>query len=113
MLEALQNSAEVAGIQLQFAAELGGGEVAALGEFIEHARLGQGEAAVQQALLQRADDARVGAAEPADRGDALRECTGSAMPKSYDYLTWSSNGESPIELAVKSHGREQDYVNAM
>ena len=63
-LEALQDAAEIAGIELQFAAKFGGGDVGALGEFVEHARLGQREAAVQQALLQGADDARVEAAEP-------------------------------------------------
>ena len=79
-LEALQDAAEIAGIELQFAAELGGGEAGALGQFVEHARLGEREAALQQAFLQGADGARVEAVEPADGGDAMREGWSLAMP---------------------------------
>ena len=68
-LEALQDAAQVAGVDLQFAAKFGGGKIVALGQFVEHARLGEREAAVQQALPQGADDARVETAEPADGGD--------------------------------------------
>ena len=72
-LEALEDAAEIAEIEPQFPPKFRGREVVALGEFVEHARLGQREAAGQQALLQDADDARVAAGEPPDGGDAVGE----------------------------------------
>ena len=82
--EALQNAAEIAGIEIQFAAKIGGCSAGALGKLVENARLGQREAAVQQAFPQRADDARVEAAEPADSGDTLSKSADRAMIQSYD-----------------------------
>ena len=79
-LEALQDAAEIAGIEIQFAAKFGGRNAGALGEFVQHAGLGQREAAVQQALLQGADDARVEAAEPPDGGDAVSQAHADCQP---------------------------------
>jgi hypothetical protein len=74
-LEALQDAAEIAGIELQRAAKLGGGRVVALREFEQHAGFGKREAAVQQSLLQRADRAGIEAAEAADGADPPLECS--------------------------------------
>ena len=71
--EALQDPAEIAGIESEFATEAGGGGPGPLRQFVEHARLGEREAASQQAFLQDADGARVEPVEPPDGGDAVRE----------------------------------------
>ena len=76
-LETLQDAAEVAGIEVQLAAELRCRDARALGEFVEHTRLSEREPAVQEAVLQDADDACVEAAEPPDRGDAAFQRSGS------------------------------------
>ena len=72
-LEPLQDAAEVTEIEIQFAAELSGRDAGALGKLVQHTRLGQREAAVQQTVMQGADHARVEAAEPPDGGDAVVE----------------------------------------
>ena len=74
--ERLQHAAEVARVHLQVAAQFRGGWLGAMGQLVEHPRLGEGEAALQQAFPQRSDDARVEPAEPPDGCDALIEAGG-------------------------------------
>ena len=61
-----EDAAEVAGVQAEIAAELGGGRRGAVREFVEDAHLGERERAVQQMLAEDADLARVEAVERAD-----------------------------------------------
>ena len=65
-----EDAAEVAGIQVQVAPKHAGGDLISVGQFEQHARLGQRESAVEQSLPQGADDARVEAAEAPYCGDA-------------------------------------------
>src|SRR3982074_3195142 len=66
-----QNSAEVAGIETEISAQLGGGGMVAKRELVEDARLGQRKRAVQQPLAENADLLRVEAVEAPHRGDAV------------------------------------------
>jgi hypothetical protein len=57
--EAPQDATQIAGVHLQLLADLGRGEPVAVRELVEDARLGQGERAVEVALVQQADLPRV------------------------------------------------------
>src|SRR5260370_6148388 len=75
-LEAAQNAAEIAGVEAQLAHQAGGGAGLALGQLVDHARLGEREGAVEIAAGQQADLAGVKAVEPADGSSALGEAGG-------------------------------------
>ena len=52
--------------------QIGGGEIVAVRELVEHAHLGERVRTVEEVLAERADLARVEAVERADGGDVLR-----------------------------------------
>ena len=68
--EALQDAAQVPGIEPELGRELARGDRRAVRELVEDAHLGKRPGAVQQPLVQHADAPRVEAVEPADRLDA-------------------------------------------
>src|SRR3954470_16829065 len=68
-LQALQQAAEVAEVDVEFGAELAGRTFAALADLVEHARLGQRERQAEVARLQHADAARIEAVEAPHRVD--------------------------------------------
>ena len=70
LLQGAQQAAQVAGVEVEVARQLGGGGPAAVGELPEQARLGQREAGVGELLVQDADAPRVEAVEAADRRGA-------------------------------------------
>src|ERR1700724_230648 len=70
-LEIAQHAAEIPGIEIERAADLGRGRGAAAGDFVKHPRLGERIGAVEKSFAQHADLPRVEAVEAADRGDAL------------------------------------------
>ena len=70
-LEIAQHAAQIAGIEIERAADLGRGRRAAAGDLVQHARLGERIGAVEKSFAQHADLPRVEAVEAADRGDAL------------------------------------------
>ena len=51
--EAAEDAAQIAGVEAEVAAEVGGGRRVAVGELVEHAHLGQRERAVEQVLAER------------------------------------------------------------
>ena len=67
--EAAQDAAQIAGVEPEIAAEVGGGRRLAVGQLVEHAQLGQRERAVEVAVAERADLAGVEAVEGADGVD--------------------------------------------
>src|ERR1700733_14094206 len=70
-LEIAQHAAEIAGIEIERAADLGRGRGAAAGELVKHPRLAERIGAVEKGFAQHSDLPRVEAVEAADRGDAL------------------------------------------
>src|SRR5580700_7973428 len=70
-LEIAQHAAEIAGIEIERAADLGRGRRATAGDLIKHPRLAERIGAVEKGFAQHADLPRVEAIEAADRGDAL------------------------------------------
>src|ERR1700730_9123490 len=70
-LEIAQHAAEITGIEIERAADLGRGRGAAAGDLVKHPRLGERIGAVEKSLTQHADLPRVEAVEAADRSDAL------------------------------------------
>jgi hypothetical protein len=71
LIEILHDSAEIAGIETQFGADLLCREIFAVGEFVQHPGLAQRERALQELLVQHAELAGVKAVEGANRGDFL------------------------------------------
>src|SRR3984957_20770778 len=71
LLEIAQHAAEIAGIEIERAADLGCGGRAAAGELVKHPRLAERIGAVEKGFAQHADLPRVETVEAADRGDAL------------------------------------------
>src|SRR5690348_18242489 len=69
----LNDAAEIAGIEIEFASNGLGGRVFAVGEFVEHPRLAQRERSFQQVLIEHAEFARIEAGEGAYRRDLLVE----------------------------------------
>jgi len=69
-LETAQQAAQVAGVEIEFAREFGGGKPIAVGQLPQQPRFGERELRRQQAFVQRADVARVETIEAADRFDA-------------------------------------------
>jgi hypothetical protein len=75
--EAAQDAAQVAAVQRQFARQIHCGHAVALRQLVEHAHLGQREAAGEQPLVEQAERTRVEAAEAAqgrDRGLRVHRC---------------------------------------
>src|ERR1700685_4452937 len=70
-LEIAQHAAQIPGIEIEGAADLGCGRRAAAGELVKHPRLAERIGAVEKGFAQHADLPRVEAVEAADRGDAL------------------------------------------
>src|SRR5580704_19279031 len=70
-LEIAQHAAEIPGIEIERAADLGRGRGAAAGDLIKHPRLGERIGAAEKGFAQHADLPRVEAVEAAGRGDAL------------------------------------------
>src|SRR5579862_2883025 len=70
-LEIAQHAAQIAGIEIEGATDLGRGRGAAAGDLVKHPRLAERIGAVEKRLAQHADLPRVEAVEAADRGDAL------------------------------------------
>src|SRR5258708_36545255 len=71
LLEVAQHAAQIAGIEIERAADLGRGRRAAAGDLVKHPRLAERIGAVEKSFAQYADLPRVEAVEAADRGDAL------------------------------------------
>ena len=71
LAEAAQDAAEIAVVEVEIGRERARRHLLAMRELVEHARLGEREARVHQALLQQAELARVEAGEAPHRGDAL------------------------------------------
>ena len=94
LVEAPQDAAEIAGVEIEVARDVGRGGAAALPDLVEHARLGERERAVEPAVLQHAEVLGIEAVEAPHRGDALRPAPWrpeSAMAAaSANYLTESS-----------------------
>ena len=72
LLEALEHPAEIARIEVELAGELACRRGLVMRQLVDDAALGQRERAVQQALAQHADPARVEAREAAHRLDPLQ-----------------------------------------
>ena len=70
-LQAGEQAAEEAGVDVHLAAQVGDLGDLALAELVEHARLGQRVGRAQQAVAQDADARGVEAVEGADGGDAV------------------------------------------
>src|SRR5208337_821077 len=89
--EALQDAAEIAGIEAELPTDIAGGQVLPICQLVEHARLAQREAAVVQPLAQHADRAGVEPVEPPDGGDTVveRGLLGHRQTWSDIYLTES------------------------
>ena len=105
--EALQDAAEIAGIQAELAADIRGSQRRPVRQFVEHARLGQGEPAVMQPLAQCADGAGVEPAEPPDGGDAVGE-GGLLRHACYSQVfRWLS--QLPRRLPVQVGSREKNH----
>ena len=73
--EAPQDPAQIAGVEAEVAAEVGGGRRVAVGELVEHPHFGERERAVEVALAERADLPGVEAVEGADGVDAAAAMT--------------------------------------
>src|ERR1700734_156528 len=71
LLEIAQHAAQIPGIEIKRAADLGRGRGAAAGDLVEHAGLAERIGAVEKGFAQHPDLPRVEAVEAADRGDAL------------------------------------------
>src|SRR5580704_10711825 len=71
LLKIAQDAAQIAGIEVERAADIACGERATAGDLVEHARLAERVGAVEKGFAQHADLPRVEAVEAADRGDAL------------------------------------------
>src|ERR1700684_1272068 len=69
-LEIAQHAAEIAGIEIERAADLGRGRGAAAGDLVKHPRLAERIGAAEKGFAQHADLPRVEAVEAAHRGDA-------------------------------------------
>src|SRR6185503_1400772 len=78
--EAAHETAQVARVEAEVPAEVGGRRLPALGQLVEDADLGEGEGAPEEALLQDADLAGVEPVEPADGGDLLPGGLGHGPP---------------------------------
>src|SRR5690349_16331744 len=65
LLEAPENSAQVAGVDCQFAGELGRGDVIAMGQLVHDAHFSERERAIDVALAQDPDVLRIKAIEAA------------------------------------------------
>ena len=87
--------------------------------FIEHAGLGERELTLQQAFPQGADDAHVGAVEPADGGNAVGEKRSTnwpsvtASPPLISAANWTRSGLSephPAALRARRLARHQQQT---
>ena len=67
-----QYAAQIPGVEAQVVPQIGGGEIVAVRELVEHAHLGERVRTVEEVLAERADLARVEAVERADGGNVLR-----------------------------------------
>ena len=70
--EVVQDAAEVAGVEVELAGELGGRDVDVLRQLVEHAHLRQRKRAAQIALFEQPDVPRVQTIEAAHVENALR-----------------------------------------
>ena len=73
LLEALEQAAEIAGIEAEVADERARGRIFPMGQLVEDAGLGQGEGALEQPLLEHADAPGIEAVEAPDGSDAGRQ----------------------------------------
>ncbi len=71
VVEILHDPAEIAGIEAEFGADLLGGRVVPVREFVQHPRLAQRERAFQQMLVEHAELAGVETVEGAYRCDLV------------------------------------------
>jgi hypothetical protein len=71
LFEAAQRSAQIAGVEIERAADIGCGRRAAFENLVEYARLGKRIGAAEIGLTQHAELARVEAIEPPHPGDAI------------------------------------------
>ena len=69
--EGVEDAAEVAGVEAEFGAQLGGRRVFAMGEFEEDSGFGEGQGAVENAFLEEVDLAGEEAVEVADEFGAV------------------------------------------
>src|SRR3954471_10137802 len=95
----LDDAAEITGVEPERDADLLGRDGVALRKLVEHPRLGQGERALQQLLVEHAELARVEAVEGADGGDSTvdlgavsgrRHGRPQCLPLSTSWLTMAS-----------------------
>lgn len=96
-LNPLEDAAEVTRIEIQFAAEFSGRNPGALGKLVQHPRLGQREAAVQETVVQGADHARVEAAKSPDGGDAVVEGCGLSHDAVIRLIDWVKQQNSMMD----------------
>jgi hypothetical protein len=67
--EGAENAAEIAKVKVEMGGDLGGCGLRTIGEFVEDTRFGEGESAMEQVFVQRAEEVSIKAAEPADGSD--------------------------------------------
>ncbi len=71
-LEALEHPAQISLIEFQLPGQLGRGRPVAVRDLVQHASLGQGERALQQAFVQNADVLRI---EPVEAAAVSTRCS--------------------------------------
>src|SRR6185312_13256504 len=74
--EVAEDAAQVAGVEVEFAAEIGGAHGVAVGELVQHADRGQREVALEMRLIENVDAARIESIEPADGVDGVGRGSG-------------------------------------
>src|SRR5204863_9826149 len=75
-LECTQDAAQITSVESERAAQIARGKPGAVARFVQDARLGQRERAVQEAFLEDADLARIEAVEVPDSADVRVEGAG-------------------------------------
>ena len=94
-VKVLDDPAEVAGVEAEFDADLLGGRVFPMGEFVKHPRLAQRVRAFHQVLVEHPEFAGIEAVEGANRRDlavgiVLGHGAPRYLPLSNNYLTLAS-----------------------
>src|SRR5271155_3763769 len=87
LFEITQHAAQITGIEVQRAADLGRGARAAVADLVENPRFAERVGAVEKILAQHADLPRVKAVEAADGGDAAFMLASGHAEASPRYLT--------------------------
>jgi len=77
--EVAEDAAQVAGVEVELAAEVGGAHGVAVGELVEHADRGEREVALEMRLIENVDAARIESIEPADGVDGVGRGAGGGL----------------------------------